>query len=56
MRIVQMRSPTQDNNCIVPGGIRKAIFSNVNQMVEDFIFIQDSANAASRIFMDMLQD
>jgi hypothetical protein len=32
------------------------IFSDMDQVVEDFIFIQDSAYAASRIIRDMLQD
>jgi len=50
-----MRCSTEDHNCIVPGGIRKMIPSDVNQMVESFIFIQEGAYAACRIFMDMLE-
>src|SRR6266571_4685392 len=53
--VIDMRCSTQDYKCIIPGGIRKMIPSDVNQMVESFIFIQDGAYAASRIFMDMLE-
>jgi hypothetical protein len=39
-----------------PGRIRKVILTDVNKMVEGFIFIQDGAYTASRIFMDMLKN
>src|SRR6266566_8292154 len=53
--VIDMCCSTQNYNCFVPGGIRQVILSDVNQMVESFIFIQDGAYAACRIFMDVLE-
>src|SRR5260370_20018073 len=55
MRVVQMCCSTQNNDRVIPGGIRKVIFTEVNQMIERFIFIQDGTYAASRIFMNVLE-
>jgi hypothetical protein len=49
-----MRGSPQDHNRVVPGRIRKVILSDVNQVVEDFIFIQNGAYPACRIIMDVL--